>query len=67
MTHTEFAEILGISKSTLNRRKKEIGYAFSRRLLTPEMRKDFLQKHHEWEVNQLCELKKKTVTQKDTN
>ena len=67
MTHTEYAKLLGISKSTLNRRRIEMGYVFSRRLLTPEMRKDFLEKHHEWEENRIHALNKKSVSQKDTN
>ena len=67
MTHTEFADILGISKSTLNRRRIEMGYVFSRRLLTPEIRKDFLEKYHEWEEKRIAELNKKSVTQKDVN
>ena len=59
INHTEFAKELGISKSTLDRRAKEIGHTFPRSLLSSEERADFLQKHHEWEQNRIHERNKK--------
>lgn len=50
MTKTVFAEqILGISKSTLERREKQINYYLPSRLLSPEDRDEFLEKLKEWE------------------
>ena len=53
INHAEFADLLGVSKSTLSRRAKEIDFIFSNGLLSLEEREAFLQKRHEWEQKRI--------------
>ena len=49
MYKQEFAELLGISLSTLERREKLIGYILPRGYLSPEMREGYNERWHEYQ------------------
>ena len=49
ITQTEFAESLGISLRTLERREIEINYILPKGRLSLEVREGFMKKLREWE------------------
>ncbi len=59
MSKQEFAEHLGISRSTLERREKEVAFFLPRGLLCPKTRTNFIEKLDEWEQTRQASIVKK--------